>query len=116
MTDYRTELLGEYLTRLQVLNYSPLTIRDYRLAVEKLQRTYPEIPLERFTPKHIEHHIYVRSVGPRTKATEIERLRSFFTYLAAQKRLMRRNPCDDVECPRFQEPHRPAVSFKEFES
>jgi integrase len=115
-TDPRVELLRDYLARLAALNYSPMTVRGYRLAVTKFLETYPGVPLERMTPEHIERHLFDRAVAPRTKAYEYQVLRAFFKYLVKQRRLLRRNPCDGAEKPRWTARVRPAVSLEQFEA
>lgn len=115
-TRLQAGLLAEWLQRLEDLHYSPFTVRGYRLAVQKLLRTYPDVPLERFTPEHIERHIYALPVGPRTKATEIGHLRSFFRWLIDHKRLLKENPCDRAERPRWTWRLRPCPSFAEVEA
>lgn len=114
--DLNHELLGEWIERLHALNYSEFTIRGYRLAAQKLLAAYPGVPLEKFTPEHVERHVYALPVGPRTKASRIGHLGCFFTWLIDHKRLMKENPCARAERPRWKEHQRPAPSFADFEA
>ncbi len=68
------------------------------------------------TSEHIERYIYSLPVSPRTKAVELLQLRGFFKFLTRQKRLFKENPCARVDCPKWQERYRPAVSRIEFEA
>ncbi|MGQ0550787.1 MAG: tyrosine-type recombinase/integrase [Armatimonadota bacterium] len=110
------QLLTEFLDRLRALNFSPDTQRCYRLAVTHFLNAYPNAPLEKMTVEQIERHIYGRPISPRSQVVELMGLRSFFKFLVLQKHLMRRNPCEKVERPRWTERTRPAVSWEEFEA
>ncbi|MGQ0568355.1 MAG: tyrosine-type recombinase/integrase [Armatimonadota bacterium] len=113
-TRRQTELLAEYVERLDRLNYSPFTVRLYRLALEKLFQTYPDVPLDMLTAEHIERHILARPVSPRSRATEARFLSPFFQWLCDHKRLVPRTPGKDVELPRWVARPRPAPTFADF--
>lgn len=70
-----------------------------------------DIPLEKLTPEHIERYLYARPISPRSQCVELEILRSFFRWCVQHERLMKRNPCEGVEKPKWQPALRPAPTW-----
>jgi site-specific recombinase XerC len=108
------DLFHEYLGRLRSLEYSPLTIESYRLCVQRFIKAHQDIPLSALTPEHIERFIYGRPVGARTKWHELKCLQAFFSWVVKHKRLLKRNPAEGAEAPRWKERMRPAPTLRDF--
>ncbi len=109
----REQILAEFRARLETLGYAHSTVLHYRLAALRLFKTYPDVPLEMITAEHIERHLYALKVTNRTKCVQLEQLRAFFKYLVRMK-VLPKNPCRDVEKPRWQFRQRPAPTWENF--
>lgn len=116
VVDDQDILIASFLTRLKALNKSPNTLRNYRRSVQKLRGRYPHVPFEQLSAEHIERHIYARDIGPRSQVNELAGLQTFYEFLRRQKRLIKTNPCHDVERPTYEEPLQPSPTFEEFEA
>lgn len=110
------EILAEFVTRLTRLNYAHSTCGDYRRCIRRFLRAYPDVPIDAITAEHLERYLDGLLVSPRTYGTELERIRAFFKWAVRQKRLLRTNPADGVERPRYVPRYRPAITREEFEA
>ncbi len=108
------DLFHEYLARLRSLEYSPVTIANYRLCLQRFIKAHQDIQLSTLTPEHIERFIYGRPVSARTKGQELKYLQAFFSWVVKHKRLLKKNPVEGAERPRWKERIRPAPSFEDF--
>src|SRR3990170_825651 len=100
-TQTPAELVSEFRDRLERLNYAKSTRLQYIETARRFFRVYPEVPLDRLTPEHVEHFLYGLRVSPRTICSRLEELRSFFRWVKDHQRLIDRNPCEGVERPRY---------------
>jgi integrase len=114
----QTETLGRWLDwfdRQVALGHFS---REYRLECHRIVRTfwarYPEVPLDRLTPEHIERYLTDgRMLSRRTMATDLMRLRSFFRW-AQEAGLVPDNPTMRVKRPRYTATPRAVVTATEF--
>jgi len=113
-TRLQAGLLAEYSERLDRLHYSPHTRRAYLRIARKFLEMFLDVDLSRFTPEHVERYLYAQKLSARSFSTDLENLRAFFTWLHRQKRLVRENPCDRVERPRWRPKLRPAPTWQDF--
>lgn len=108
-------LVSEFVARLKALNYSPNTIRGYDSAARAFLRTYPNVPFSAISVEHVERFLLAMPVSARTKSLRLEELRAFFKWLVNIKLLLKDNPCDRAQRPRWQYRHRAAPSWADFE-
>lgn len=108
------DLVTEFASRLSRLHYARTTQKCYLATVRRFLADYPDLSFEKVSPEHIERHLHGRPLSPRSFRTNLENLRSFFTWLCRHKRLLRENPCDRVEVPRWAPRLRPAPTLEEF--
>lgn len=105
-------LVAEWEAWLRRKRYAPTTVRDYVRVARGLLAAHPGVPVEAFTAEHLERHLAPLSAG--SFVADLERLRAFFTWLWKSKRLVRHNPCADVEPPEVPDAVRPAVLPDQF--
>ncbi|MDR7549476.1 MAG: tyrosine-type recombinase/integrase [Armatimonadota bacterium] len=108
------DLFQEYLGRLRSLEYSQFTVNTYRLCLQRFIKAHQDIPLSALTPEHIERYVYGRSVGARTKWHELKYLQAFFSWVVKHKRLLKKNPVEGAEAPRWKSRIRPAPTLEDF--
>lgn len=114
LTAVWADLLTEFSDRLHRLNRTPTTRQVYLATVRRLLRRYPTVALPMITAEHIERALWERNISPRSFCTEVLTLRPFFNWLRDQKRLIKANPCDGVELPKWAPKLRPAPSWEDF--
>ncbi len=114
VTDAHVELVSEFLDRLRALNYSPVTIGAYSQIVRRFLRAYPGVPVEKLTAEHIERALHARRMSPRSFCTNVLTLHTFFEFLRQHKHLIRRNPSEAIDLPKWSPKRRPCPSWEEF--
>lgn len=114
-TATRGDLLLRFEGRLRRLNYSPNTIRDYLAISRAFLAAHPGVPPEMLSAEHVERFLGARPLAPRSYVTNAARLRAFFEHLRKHERLIRTNPCRDLEVPRWRPTRRHAPTAEEFE-
>jgi len=112
--DLRDGLLAEFLIRLRRLDRAETTMAYYGATVRRFLKHHRRLSLESLTGEHVERYLYERPLSPRSMATELGVLRTFFRFLIRSKRFPGPNPCDDTDKPRWREKTRPSVTLEEF--
>jgi len=109
------ELVARFEARLRRQDYSPRTIANYTWVARKLVAAFPAIAPQYLGAEHVAQFLDGAMQSPRTYAITLSRLKAFFHFLRRHERLIRSNPCDDVEKPRYRIRYKPAPTREHFE-
>lgn len=114
LTAWHQELVAEFAARLVSLNYAPTTRSQYVGIVRRFYRVYPDVRPDQITPEHVERFLHGLGISPRSFCGRLRELSAYFRWLRDQKCLLRSNPCERVEQPRWHPRLRPAPSEVEY--
>lgn len=113
-TNNNLSLVSEWEVWLRTHRYAPRTFYGYSRILTRFLQAYPQLPIEKFTPEHIERWLDGRRLSNSAYCTQLDTLRAFFRWLRRHKRLLRSNPCSGVDKPLIRRKASPMATPQQF--